>query len=431
MISQALSKTATTVTTLSSSVGHSASGDAIGFMKTARILVIGAGGLGCEILKNLALSGFSDIHVIDMDTIDLTNLNRQFLFRQKDIGRPKAQVAAEFISRKYPEVKITPYVGKIQDYPPSFYASFFMVIAGLDNIQARRWINSVVHDLVEYHSNSDGLREPDPSTIRFLLDGGTEGLKGQARVIIPTITSCFECTLDTFPPQTNFPLCTIAETPRLPEHCIEYALLIEWPSVFPSRNPNFDNPEDTQWLFTHAKSRADNFNISGVTYQLTLGVVKRIIPAVASTNAIIAGILVVEAIKIATYCAPVLESWLMYMGQSGLYTSTYAPEKIDSCLVCGGLIVKTINVDDVMTLSDILDYMVEHFGLTSPSVTTPETVVFMQKPAALRAMHEHKLGQTFKDLLMNGEIKGDLWTVTDPVMVNKLNVQLQMKNISK
>jgi ubiquitin-activating enzyme E1 C len=131
-----------------------------------RLLPSGAGGLGCEILKDLALSKFKTIHVIDMDTIDISNLNRQFLFRRADVGKFKAEVAARFVEDRVEGVSITPHCCRLQGFDADFYRQFQLVICGLDNIDARRWINAMLVSIAE-----DG----EADNLIPLIDGGTEG----------------------------------------------------------------------------------------------------------------------------------------------------------------------------------------------------------------------------------------------------------------
>lgn len=90
--------------------------------------------------------GIKNIFVVDLDTIELSNLNRQFLFREKDINRFKAEVATEFIQNKYPDINIKWSNKKVQAYAPEFFKSFNVIIGGVDNMEARRWLNELVHE---------------------------------------------------------------------------------------------------------------------------------------------------------------------------------------------------------------------------------------------------------------------------------------------
>lgn len=377
-----------------------------------KILVIGAGGLGCELLKDLALMGFVNIDVIDLDTIDYSNLNRQFLFRKDDVGKPKAECAARFVNKRVPGVKVNPYFGKIQDKDDDYYRGFNLVIAGLDSIDARRWLNTMLISLVDLDEEGE---INDLDTIIPFIDGGTEGFKGQARVILPRITSCFECGLDMFPPQVHFPLCTIASTPRVPEHCIEYAHVVLWPKHWKDVKFDADIPEHCQWMFEEAKKRAEEFKIEGVTMRLTMGVVKNIIPAIASTNAIVAAAETNEAFKIVTYSGPSLDNYMMYVGSEGLYTYTFEHQKKDNCPVCGtSTITKTLSTD--LTLEDFLGTLAEDpaLQLKKPSVRTPTKNLFMQGPAMLREATQGNLIKKVSELVQEGEEV----SITDPALSN-------------
>ncbi|KAH8995403.1 NEDD8 activating enzyme [Lactarius akahatsu] len=377
-----------------------------------KILVIGAGGLGCEILANLALSGFKDIHVIDMDTIDISNLNRQFLFRPKDVGQPKATVAAEYIMKRVPGVKVNPYYGKIQDKGDDYYMQFNLVICGLDSVEARRWINATLVNLVD---------PENPESLKPLIDGGTEGFKGQARVILPTVTSCYECSLDMLNKPTGFPICTIANTPRLPEHCIEWASVLEWPKVKGDTKLDTDDPEHIQWLYNVALGRAREFKIEGVTWSLTQGVVKNIIPAIASTNAIIAASCCNEAFKIATSSAAYLNNYFMLIGTEGVYSYTFEHEKRSDCPVCGGESLE-ISIPESWTVESLIEMLVEKqdIQIKKPSLSTPTKQIYFQAPPQLEKATRPNLEKKVSELVPDG---GDV-TVTATSLPFSLSLRI-------
>ncbi|RKP36325.1 hypothetical protein BJ085DRAFT_42318 [Dimargaris cristalligena] len=395
-------------------------------LHTCRVLVVGAGGLGCEILKDLALSGFRDISVIDMDTIDVSNLNRQFLFRPKDVGQSKAYTAAAFVTERIDDVKVTPYHCKIQDKDWDFYSKFQIVICGLDSVEARRWMNAFLIDMADFD---------DPDSIIPLVDGGTEGFDGQARVIIPRITSCYECSLSLLKKQVVYPICTIANTPRLPEHCIEWASMIKWPEVKPDEVLDTDNPVHLQWVYKQALARASTFQIPGVTYMLTQGVVKNIIPAIASTNAIIAAACVNEALKLTTGCHPYLDNYMMYTGTDGVYTYTYNHASRPDCPVCGGE-VRTLTVSASLQLAELIEQLGEmpDLRLQSPNLrmatnTAPKTgatglSLYLQSPPQLEAVTHPNLTKRLGDLMASGT---EL-VVTDKSLPVSLSLTIKFTN---
>ena len=381
------------------------------------MLVVGAGGLGCEILKDLAMSGVPNVHVIDLDTIDVTNLNRQFLFRQEDVGESKAKTAAAFINKRCPWMKVQAHHGKIQDKDPEFYASFDCIVSGLDNIEARRWLNATVCGLVEFDEDGD----MDPSTIIPIIDGGTEGFTGQARLILPRITACFECTLDSFPPQRAFPLCTIADTPRRPEHCIAYASVLLWPKEFPDRKLDKDSPDDMKWVYDRALERANQYKIDGVTYMLTMGVVKNIIPAVASTNAIISAACVNEAVKFLTNCSQCINVYMMYMGSEGVHSHTFKYEQKEDCPVCTSTTHKLV-FGKSQTLNELIHHLkTGKFRLHAPSLTSSDKTLYMQKPPPLEKATRPNLDKALSELVQEGEEI----VVTDPILLG-INLSLRV-----
>uniref|UniRef100_A0AAY4C2V2 E1 ubiquitin-activating enzyme n=1 Tax=Denticeps clupeoides TaxID=299321 RepID=A0AAY4C2V2_9TELE len=179
-----------------------------------RYFLVGAGAIGCELLKNFALIGLGageggHITVTDMDSIEKSNLNRQFLFKPQDIGRQKANVAAEAARQMNPDMNITAHQNRLGTESESVYGhSFFRnldgVAAALDNYEARVYLDGCC---VAY-------KKP-------MLEGGTLGTKGSTVVVVPHVTESYGPTSSGG--EHAIPLCTLKNFPHRIEHTLQWA----------------------------------------------------------------------------------------------------------------------------------------------------------------------------------------------------------------
>ena len=197
--------------------------------RESKVLAVGAGGIGCELLKTLVLSGFEDITLIDLDTIEISNLNRQFLFRKRHVGQSKAEIAKEAALKIAPHAKINAFHGNVKDdtFDVGFFKPFSIVLNGLDNLDARR------------HVNRMALAAKVP-----LVESGTAGYKGQVTVHRGGETECFECQPKPVP--KKYPVCTIRNTPDKPIHCIVWAKDLLFPRLFGGQTNENENENKGQ-----------------------------------------------------------------------------------------------------------------------------------------------------------------------------------------
>ena len=146
-------------------------------LRAAKVLVVGAGAIGNEVVKNLALVGVGHIEIVDMDTIEHSNLARCVFFRENHEGEAKAATLASEVMKLNSDVKAKAHVIPVQRLGVGYLRHFDIIIGALDNREARAWVNQAARKLGKYW-----------------IDGAIEGLRGLVRTFGPE-GACYACTL--------------------------------------------------------------------------------------------------------------------------------------------------------------------------------------------------------------------------------------------
>ncbi|KAL3140560.1 E1 ubiquitin-activating protein, variant 3 [Trebouxia sp. C0010 RCD-2024] len=183
-------------------------------LQDMQVFLVGAGALGCEFIKNFAMMGLGigaqgQVTITDDDVIEKSNLSRQFLFRDWDIGSAKSTAAAKAAQAINPALKVTALQNRVSPatedvFHDKFWESLDLVVNALDNVNARLYVDS----------RCVYFGKP-------LLESGTLGPKCNTQVVIPNMTENYGASRD--PPEKQAPMCTVHSFPHNIDHCLTFA----------------------------------------------------------------------------------------------------------------------------------------------------------------------------------------------------------------
>ncbi len=149
-------------------------------IRSATVLLAGAGAIGNEVAKNLAMLGVGRLLIVDRDRVEMSNLSRMTLFEPSDLGVNKAEALAKNIHDKYPFVETIAFRGDLESLPLKLYLDSDVVVCGLDNVVSRIYLTQICRKYLIQ-----------------MVDGGVTGLNGRVQVYIPPEDACPICI---FPP---------------------------------------------------------------------------------------------------------------------------------------------------------------------------------------------------------------------------------------
>lgn len=325
-------------------------------IQSGTVVIVGVGALGCEVAKNLVLMGVGKLILIDNDVVELSNLSRQMLFTEEDIGRSKSEAAAEKLRILNRFVELIHYNSDVRQLPETIFEEADVICSCLDTWGVRRWLNSL----------TVSLRKP-------MVDGSIEGFYGNIQVVIPGKTACLECHGENLiSKEERLAECTLRR--RTPHELVKDLQDQGINISMEVANELFKLNIKTVYDLKYSRLESIAYGLQPSLRELILELRDRLkpkSPAIQSVSATIAGLMTTQVVKL-------LHRGKLGQPDTGLFVYDALHSRLtrvkllrmNECVVCGDMEeqIPSINIHQGWTVQTLKEIIALRYSFPDPEI---------------------------------------------------------------